>query len=80
MNLKIVSFGIAKDIIGSKQMHITVDDVHTAGDLKSELTKRFPDFEKLVKFSFAINEEYQDDHFQLTDGDEVVVIPPVSGG
>lgn len=80
MNLKLVTFGIAKDILGSKELNLSVDNVSSTGDLKNELTQRFPDFQKLVKFSFAVNEEYREDDFILSEGDEVVIIPPVSGG
>ncbi len=55
-------------------------EVSTIGDLKQALVVRYPDFKKLVKFSLAVDEAYQDDAFELKDGDEVVVIPPVSGG
>jgi molybdopterin converting factor small subunit len=30
--------------------------------------------------AFAVGEEYQTDSYALTENDEVVIIPPVSGG
>ena len=81
MNVKLVAFGVARDILGSSDVSIDVgkDDM-TIGDLKKLLCERYNDFNKLVQFSLAVNEEYQEDHFQLKDHDEVVIIPPVSGG
>ena len=80
MKLKLITFGIAKDILGAKELELSTENVSSTGDLKNELSQRYPDFRKLVQFSLAVNEEYQDDNFQLSDGDEVVIIPPVSGG
>jgi molybdopterin converting factor small subunit len=50
------------------------------GDLKIELIAQFPDFEKLRSLVIAVNEEYQEDGFILSEKDEIVIIPPVSGG
>ena len=50
------------------------------GQLKNELCNRFPDFQKLKSLAIAVNEEYQTDDFGLSERDEVVIIPPVSGG
>ena len=80
MKLKLITFGIAKDILGAKELELSAENVSSTGDLKNELANRYPDFQKLVHFSLAVNEEYQDDDFQLSEGDEVVIIPPVSGG
>ena len=80
MKLKLITFGIAKDILGAKELELSAENVSSTGDLKNELANRYPDFQKLVQFSLAVNEEYQDDDFQLSEGDEVVIIPPVSGG
>jgi molybdopterin converting factor subunit 1 len=53
----------------------TVDDVWTA------LCRERPDLEPLgASISFAVNREYVDRTHRLADGDEVALIPPVSGG
>jgi molybdopterin converting factor small subunit len=41
---------------------------------------QYHEFKKLQSINFAINEDYQEDNFQIHEGDEVVIIPPVSGG
>ena len=40
----------------------------------------YPEFEKLRSFTIAVNAEYRSDDFVLSAQDEVVIIPPVSGG
>ncbi|MBC7659525.1 MAG: MoaD/ThiS family protein [Chitinophagaceae bacterium] len=52
----------------------------TPSELYAELKSRydFPLAEDLLKVS--VNREYQPFSWRLSDGDEVVFIPPVSGG
>ncbi len=80
MKVKLVAFGIARDIIKSSQVDFTLESGSTIGVLKNELTTQYPDFDALRSLRFAVHEDYQDDDFQLSDKDEVVIIPPVSGG
>lgn len=80
MNINIVAFGIAKDIIQGQTMELELTGMSNVGNLKTQLCKQFPDFEKLKSLSIAVNEEYQKDEFILSENDEVVIIPPVSGG
>ena len=80
MKVKILAFGIARDILGSGDHVMDIPDNITIIETKNILTKKFPGFEQLRKFSIAINEEYRDDDFVISDQDELVIIPPVSGG
>lgn len=81
MQIKLIAFGIAKDILQTQ--HLSVDLSETEVDIqtvKQKLLEEYPDFAKLKSLSFAVNEEYQADDFLLKDQDELVIIPPVSGG
>lgn len=80
MNLKILSFGIAKEIIGQLELPVQLSDAATVADLKQFLITQFPDFQKLSSLRVAINTEYADDSTLLHSNDEIVLIPPVSGG
>ena len=79
MNIKIVAYGIAKDIIEGREKNWNVE-VKNIRELKDKLISDYPAFLKLSKLSFAVGEEYREDDFMLTEGDEVVIIPPVSVG
>ena len=79
MKLKLVSYGIAKDILASKEMEVEYD-VNSVKELKDKLYSDYPDLEKLRSIAFAVKEEYQADDYQLNENDEVVIIPPVAGG
>lgn len=80
MILKIRAFGIARDIFGESIVNFELSGPNNVQGLKDGLVETYPEFDKLRSFSIAVNQEYQDDSFELNDKDEVVVIPPVSGG
>jgi molybdopterin converting factor subunit 1 len=80
MTINILAFGIAKDIINGSTLGLEIQNGTTVADLKIELIAQFPDFEKLRSLVIAVNEEYQEDGFILSEKDEIVIIPPVSGG
>ena len=80
MNISILAFGIAKDILGKNMLQIEVSEQPTAAELKQHLISKYPEFEKLASLALAINTEYAEDSQLINDGDEVVIIPPVSGG
>jgi len=80
MKINILAFGIAKDIIKASTLGLEISDGTTVGELKSKLISQFPEFERLRLLSIAVNQEYQEDDFLLNEKDEIVIIPPVSGG
>ncbi len=80
MKINLIAFGIAKDILQSKQMEYELKQGDTISSLKQNLFQRYPEFSKLKSLAFAVGENYQDDSYGLHESDEVVIIPPVSGG
>ena len=80
MEFSVLAFGIAKDIIGKSILEIELMDPCTTDDLRKKLVELYPDFNELVKFSIAINNEYSRGDQALSPGDEIAIIPPVSGG
>ena len=80
MTIKVLAFGIAKDIIGGSSLEIELSGSPDIARVKAHLLTQFPEFEKLRSLAFAVNTSYQPDDYILTTNDEVVLIPPVSGG
>lgn len=80
MQLKILAFGIARDIIGRFELPVELAEGANVTDLKNLLINQFPDFQKLASLRVAVNTEYADDSTTLRSNDEIVLIPPVSGG
>lgn len=52
----------------------------SVGEVKDLLVSKYPDFEKLLSLRLAVNESYVEDDHVVMEEDEVVIIPPVSGG
>ncbi len=80
MRIQILAFGIAKDILNQQKLVVELNTHHTVGDLRRNLLATHTGFDKLSSLRFAVNEEYVEDGFALKEGDEVILIPPVSGG
>ena len=80
MEIEVIAFGIAKDIVKGKQVKVSLDNDSTIGAARRQLSSDFPEFGKLASLRFAVNTEYVDDNYELQPDDEVVLIPPVSGG
>lgn len=80
MQITIVGFGIAKDILGNNKVEMELPDAASVAQLKSFLFEQYPDFQKLRSLAIAVNSEYASDELTLDGRDDVVLIPPVSGG
>ncbi len=80
MKLRLVPFGIAREIMDGDGEVKEIKGVRTTGELKTYLNKNYDRLAQLKHFRLAVNEEYRDDDFILSEDDEVIIIPPVSGG
>ncbi len=78
--MKVLTFGIAKDIVGGAEMELSYEEGMTVLILKKAVLNAYPQFEKLNSLAIAVNNEYANDDLIITPQDEVVLIPPVSGG
>ncbi len=80
--MKVLLFGIAKDIIGASVFEVPAQSKYpsTVKELKDVLVVLFPEFNKLSSLAIAVNSEYADENIILRAEDEIAIIPPVSGG
>jgi len=80
MKIEIIAYGIAKDIINGSNLSIEINKDATVGAVREELLRDFPAFAGLASLQLAVNADYVNDDYVLNENDEVVIIPPVSGG
>jgi len=80
--MNILLFGIAKDIVGQSVLTIEgeLQPPKTVGELKNYIVMRHPKFAELSSLAIAVNSNYANDSMNVNDGDEIAIIPPVSGG
>lgn len=80
MKVKILAFGITKDILGASEKELETAENLNVGQLKNLLEESFPELKKLKSYFIALNEEYAEDEQIIESSDEIAIIPPVSGG
>jgi molybdopterin synthase sulfur carrier subunit len=80
LKITILSFGITKDILGSRFSEWELERGSTVSNLQDRLRQQFPALHDLAAIRIAVNGEYAAADLQLADNDEVALIPPVSGG
>ncbi len=82
MELTVSFFGVLKEDVGAKQHTLTIDhDALTLHELVVLLKKQFPVLEaKLATIAYAVNDNFAQLDCVLTDGDQIALLPPVSGG
>jgi molybdopterin converting factor subunit 1 len=79
--MKIISFGVTKDITGSLYLDLeTGENPVSVKELKENLFNRYPGLQNLKTLSIAVNSEYASNETMVSNQDEVALIPPVSGG
>lgn len=79
MKLTIQAFGIARDIVGGKEIVFPLEG-KTVADLRKMLSAQFPSLDQLNSLFIAVNHAYAEDTAPLSETDEIALIPPVSGG
>lgn len=81
ITVNVLLLGPARDFAGVESCEMTLPGSATVAEMGRSLADRF---EKLAPalstVRFAINDEFAANDSVLRDGDEVAVIPPVSGG
>ncbi len=79
--VKVLLFGAAADRAGARQIQVSVNKGTTLGELWSVLANRHPDLVPMREtLAFAVNDEYARMEDTVSPGDEVAILPPVSGG
>jgi len=84
MKIKLLLFAKAREIVGSPELCLEIAESSTThGALLRYLTcTAFPALEPIISTCIlAINQEYSTEHTNIIkEGDEVALIPPISGG
>jgi molybdopterin converting factor subunit 1 len=81
ISLKVLFFGGAKDITGTRSIELSLSAPASLADAISHLLQEFPGLRRFGRsLLFAVNQEYAEPELLLKSNDELAVFPPVSGG
>ena len=81
MQIKVLFFGILKDLAGQNSETLTLPEGATLAELLAQYGARYPRMQNyLPGLATAVNQVYAGRAAGLRDGDEVGLLPPVSGG
>jgi molybdopterin synthase catalytic subunit len=81
MRIRVLLFGQLKDIVGRHEDSLDLEPGAKLSSVMSYYGSRFPGFHSLAgSIACSLNEEYARGSELLREGDEVALLPPVSGG
>jgi molybdopterin converting factor subunit 1 len=80
MTITVRLFALGRELVGRAELALVLAAGATANDVVQHLQAEYPAFERLPSFVLAVNNDYAERDEPLHDGDEVAIIPPVSGG
>ncbi len=81
MQIRVRLFAILRDRAGTAEMTLDVPANSSVGAAITSVGERTPAVrEFLSRTAFAVNREYVKPDHVLNDGDELALLPPVSGG
>ncbi|HLJ47280.1 MAG TPA: molybdenum cofactor biosynthesis protein MoaE [Bryobacteraceae bacterium] len=81
MRVKVLFFGILRDIVGRSEEQIELDEGASLGSVFEHYAHKFPRMGGMAaSIVLACNQQFSDRSAPVVDGDEVAFLPPVSGG
>ena len=81
MRVRLRFFASLREIAGKDELDVDVDPETTAGGLWEEVVDRYPRMSPYTRtLQVAVNQDFADKTRRLEPNDEIVFLPPVSGG
>jgi|SRR5579864_5994400 len=81
MRVRVLFFGMLKDLVGKSDESLELADSATVADVLEEYERRIATLKNLLpSVATAVNQQYASAETKLSAGDEVALLPPVSGG
>jgi MoaE-MoaD fusion protein len=81
MLIRVLFFGMMKDLAGRENDSLELPEGSTLGDVIEHYEVQVPRLKEFVaSLAMSVNQEYAGPEVKLHAGDEVAMLPPVSGG
>lgn len=72
-------FALYREVAGRSEAELEVQQGETISSLMERLRRDFPAL-PTTRLMVAVNAEFVEPGYQLQEGDEVALLPPMSGG
>ncbi|MGA8153405.1 MAG: molybdenum cofactor biosynthesis protein MoaE [Terriglobales bacterium] len=81
MQVRVLFFGMLKDLAGRGSEVLDLPEDATLKDVVVQVSEQIPGLDRLLpSIAMSINQEYAGPESKLNAGDEIALLPPVSGG
>ncbi len=81
MEVRLKCFAWAREITGADEIMLEMPEGGTVADLRERLGERFPELAgRRESIAISVDQEFAGDSISLKGGEEVALIPPISGG
>lgn len=81
LTVRVIALGSAAPLLGWEERAHAIAEGQTLAALIGQVESAAPRFRDVrARVRFAVNQRYAREDCRLRDGDEVAIIPPVSGG
>src|SRR5437016_7195240 len=81
IRVRVLFFGAARDAAGREELELSLS---SQANVASAFSQLLADYPALARFGnsllLAVNQEYALPDREISDGDELAILPPVSGG
>jgi molybdopterin converting factor subunit 1 len=81
VRIKVLFFGLVRDVVGRREDSLEVSDGGHLGEVFEHYAAKFPKLRDMSgSIVLALNQQFSAPSAPLAEGDEVALLPPVSGG
>lgn len=81
MTITVKLFAIYREVFGKSQVQLSLEEGVTVGEVLESIIISYPELHHWKGVTrFGVNCQFVTENYGLQEGDELVLIPPVSGG